>query len=121
MKALNPFAAEWYTPAEDKESENPTRFKIRGLNGSQVGYVQPEMILGVNDEGTPMLTGLTGKGVDVTLNLGLVDWENFANDFGSVKFSQHNFGLIDVKTRTELALQIIAKSFATAEEKKTSP
>jgi len=117
-KAQNPFAPEWYTPAEDQGKENPTRFKVRGLDGAEMGYVQPEMLLDT-DGAQPMLSGLTGKGLEQTLKHGLLDWENFSNDSGPLKFSPHNFRLIDLRLRTELALKIISMSFVSEEEKKT--
>jgi hypothetical protein len=117
-KAQNPFAPEWYTPAEDQGKENPTRFKVRGLNGAEMGYVQPEMILDTSGP-QAMLSGLTGKGLDLTLKHGLLDWENFDNDSGALKFSPHNFSLIPLTLRTELALKIISMSFVSEEEKKT--
>ena len=116
VKALNPFAPFWYTPEADQGSENPTKFKIRGLNGSEIGYVSPEFVI---DDAQRMVTGMSGKGIDLTLRYGLLDWENFENDNGKVKFSPNNFALIPHLTRVELAMQIIAASYVSDEEKKT--
>jgi hypothetical protein len=114
MRALNPFAPFWYTPVADQGEEHPTRFKIRGLNGTEVGYVGPEFIL---DNGT--ISGLTGKGLEMTLKYGLLDWENFENDSGKIAFNRANFGLIPYEVQAEIAMNIIAASYAKEEAKKT--
>lgn len=115
-KALNPFAPFWYTAREDKDNPNPTRFKLQGLNGEQMGYIAPEFIL---DQQTKAITGLTGKGIETALNYGLLDWENFQNDQGNVAFSRMNFGLMAHPLRGELAFQVILASHVPAEAKKT--
>jgi len=116
MRALNPFAPFWYTPMEEAklEAASPTRFKIRGLNGSEIGFVAPEFVI---TEGT--ITGLSGKGLEMTLRYGLLDWENFENDSGRIAYNRANFGLIPYEVQAELAMQIIAASYPTQEEKKT--
>lgn len=114
MKALNPMAAFWYTPRGEEGAERPTRFKIRGLDGTQQGYVYPELKI----DGK-MVIGMTGKGLELTLEYGLVDWENFANDQGPVPFTRQNLGMIDYAVRAELAMQIIAAGHVKPEEKKT--
>jgi hypothetical protein len=116
MKALNPFAPFWYTPPAEEGAPKPTRFKIRGLDGVEQGYIAPELRF---DETGRMLTGFSGKGLEVALGYGLVDWENFANDAGQVAFSPRNFGLIDFNTRVALAMQIMGASYVQPEEKKT--
>lgn len=116
IKALNPFAPFWYTPASEQGDEKPTRFKLRGLDGVELGYVSPE--LQVDDvQGT--VSGITGKGLELALKYGLLDWENFENDQGPVKFSVHNFRLIPYVMRAELAMRIIAASYVQEAEKKT--
>lgn len=115
IKALNPFVPFWYVPTPEKGVENPTRFKIRGLNGTEQGYIQPE----IRVDSSFMVTGLSGKGLELALQYGLSDWENFANDAGAVAFSPANFGLIDIGTRIELAFQILGASYIKPGEKKT--
>jgi hypothetical protein len=122
MRALNPFAPFWYTPEVDKDNPTPTKFKIKGLNGTEIGYVAPEFILG--DEhgnvgaGTSVV-GLTGKGLELCLKYGLLDWENFENDAGPVAFSRANFHLVEYAIQAELAMQVVAASYPKREEKKT--
>ena len=47
---------------------------------------------------------MTGRGLELTLSYGLLDWQNFANDKGPVAFVAQNFNLIDHATRVELAI-----------------
>jgi len=116
IKALNPVSPRWYTPRAEEGQENPTRFKIRGLNGTEQGYVWPELRL---DDELKTVTGMSGKGLELALRYGLVDWENFANDNGPVAFSPQNFPYIDYGLRAELAMCIVAASYVSLDEKKT--
>lgn len=117
IKALNPFAAFWYTPRVEDGAPNPTRFKIRGLDGTEQGYLVPELEF---DTTARMIKGMTGRGLELALGYGLVDWENFANDRGPVAFVPANFGMLDYALRVELAMQILTASYVQPEEKKTS-
>lgn len=119
MKALNPFAPFWYTPREDADNPSPTKFKLQGLNGEQMGFISPEFILGTSPSGSPMITGITGKGVVLALDYGLLDWENFANDAGPIAFARANFSLMPYALRTELAFQIVLASHVPDSAKKT--
>lgn len=116
IKALNPFAPRWWTPSSEEGSPNPTRFKIRGLDGNEQCYIHPEIMLDRNERS---YTGLTGKGVEMVLAYGLLDWENFANDTGAVACVPANFRLIDQLTRKQIATEILVASFVQPEEKKT--
>src|SRR3990172_10202250 len=116
IKALNPIAPFWYPPRSEAGAPNPTRFKIRGLNGTEQGYLVPEMTFDVIGRTT---TGMSGRGLELALAYGLMDWENFANGTGPVAFAPANFGLLDYTLRVELAWQIFAASYVDAEEKKT--
>lgn len=120
MKALNVFAPFWYVSASERDDAgaakpDATRFKIKGLDGQQMGYLMPEFQ--IDDE--KMIKGLTGKGADLALRYGLVDWDNFSNDAGRVAFNPANFSLIPFEVRAELAMQIIAASYVKPDEKKT--
>lgn len=117
IKALNPFAPFWYTPKSEEGAPNPTKFKIRGMDGAEQGYVATELLL---DEGSRAVIGFTGKGLELTLRYGLLDWENFANDDGPVACVPSNFALIDYNTRCKLATRILSASYVSPEEKKTS-
>lgn len=116
IKALNPFAPFWYVPRAEQGRENPTRFKIRGLDGAEFGYITPELTV---DPALRSVVQVSGKGVDLALQSGLVDWENFSNDAGPVAFAVANFGLVPYEVRGELFWKILAASQVQAEEKKT--
>lgn len=114
IKALNPMEPQWYTPASEAGQENPTRFRVKGLDGETMGYIAPEFI--VDDHGR--VKSLTGKGIELALNYGLVDWENLSNDKGAVKFGRHSFRLLPYDMRAELASQIVILSSPTEDERK---
>ncbi len=116
IRALNPFAPFWYTPRGEEGQEKPTRFKIRGLDGTELGYLSPELVV---DEAKGMVTGMSGKGLELALRYGLLDWENFENDQGPVRFSVGSFGKIPYVIRGELAMNILAASYVQEAEKKT--
>lgn len=117
-KALNPFAPFWYTPVGDRllPEGQRTRFKIKGLDGVEAGYVLPEVRFAPDGQ----MVGLSGKGVELALGYALCDWENFSNDLGPVAFARANFNLIPVELRAELSLHILGASFPSPDEKKTS-
>ena len=116
IKALNPCTPFWWTPPAEDGQAKATRFKIRGLDGNEQGYIFPEITV---DPAARVVRGLTGKGVELVLGYGLLDWENFANDKGPVACVPGNFGLIEHVLRSQLAIQILAASFVQPEEKKT--
>jgi hypothetical protein len=120
MKALNPMAPFWFTPDSEERTEaeesKRTKFKIRGLDGEQLGFIQPE--LRFTEDGRS-LVGMSGKGVVLALQFGLLDWENVANDQGPVAFSPANFRLLPMSARDSLALKILVASYVQEPEKKT--
>lgn len=115
MKALNPFAPFWYVPECDRDAEHPTRFKLRGLNGDQMGYVAPELHLSELQR----IDGISGKGIAIALGHGLLDWENLEGATGPLPFTQANAALLPHDVRTELAMRILIASSPGEEEKKT--
>lgn len=115
MKVLNPFAPDWYTPKDEEAAPNPARFKLRGLDGNQLGYVAPEMRLDERGQ----LVGLSGKGTELALAYGLLDWEGIENDRGPVAFAPGNFALLPYDLRAELAVQVLVRSAPSEAEKKT--
>lgn len=115
IKALKRMAPFWWTP-EDQEGEPKTRFKIRGLNGAQQSYVFPELQI---DQVARMATGMTGRGVELTLSYGLLDWDHFNDEEGPIAFSPANFERVDPGMRAKLSMAILAASYVSLEEKKT--
>ena len=117
IKALNPFEPVWYTPKDEVDDENPTRFKIKGMNGVQFADVASEFILDDKRE----IQNISKDGAVKALKYGLVDWENFANDKGTVKFTKNinmNLQFIPYELIIELAMEIVAISDQTEDERK---
>jgi hypothetical protein len=122
-RAQNQFSPEWFTPgdidADDDVSsseENPARFKVRGLTGSQQAEVMPECSADINGELT-----ISGRAMSLLLKYGLLDWENFENDAGPVRFSKNartNQDFMDYLTQVEVASKIFELSFPTEDDKK---
>ncbi len=107
IKALNPFEPDWYKPAVENGAEHPTRFKLKGLNGTQMNYISPELTV---EPLTGKVTGISGKGIELALGFGLVDWENFDNDKGPVRFNRANFANIPSDLQAELVVEILRRS-----------
>lgn len=114
IKALNPFEPVWYTPKSEAGQDNPTRFRLKGLDGAAMGYVAPELI--VDDHGH--VRNMTGKGIDLVLAYGLIDWENFSDDKGQVRFNRSRFGAIPYDLRSELASEVMILSQPSEDERK---
>ncbi len=112
IKAIEGLTATWYTPA-DQDDNDPTRFKVRPLDGEQYGDVADYVAL-INGE-----VRITSKGVSVCLKHALIDWDNFNTSDGPVGFSAHAQRLIPYSTRAELATHIFVTSGLTDEQKKT--
>lgn len=68
LKTNNPLLPFWYTPKAEQESENPTRFQLRGLTGLQR---------------LDFLGESTSSGrVRIVLRYGLLSWENLTDSAG---------------------------------------
>jgi hypothetical protein len=63
-KGTKPVRAVVVHAARGQGQPNPSKFKLQGLNGEQMGYIAPEFIL---DPQSKMITNLTGKGIETAL------------------------------------------------------
>ena len=114
ITALSNIAAEFYTPTTEIDEENPTRFKLKPLNG--IDYMNVITESGTNADGNFVLSASSGQRA---LKSGLVDWENFTfADGKDVKFSIHNFKLIPAEILAELIGQIMSISSTDASAEK---
>ncbi len=108
MRALNPFAAQWYTPINGGE----TRFKLRGMTGREQAEFLPDMKFEGDDVDIP------GKTVVGILRACLEDWEKFddAPDFNKSDPSMLDY--VPYTTQVELVTQVMAQSFPDPASKK---
>ena len=95
-----------YTPTGDRESADPTVFKLLPLNGMQYMEVMNELTRDAN--GTMKLSS---RGLQQALKYGLIDWKNLCDENGkNVKFNAFNINKIPPFILTELAGEIIDRS-----------
>lgn len=116
IKALNPFAPVWFTPAGQEKDDKKTRFQLTGLNGIQQAELQPEMT--VRDDGVNL--DITPRGQALLLRYGLIGWENFDNNEGPITFSfpDANQRQMPIALQTELGNEIFELTFLPQETKK---
>jgi len=103
-----------YIVEEDREDENPTRFKLKPLDGQQYMGVMAEG--NIDDDGMMSFSESTMK---KTLKYGLIGWDNFTDaESKAIKFSRLNFGRLPVGVLTELFSEIIRMSSLNEEDSK---
>jgi len=103
-----------YIIESDRDSETPTIFKLKPMDGQQYMGVMAEA--NMDQDGMMTFSERTMKN---TLRYGLVGWNNFPDEEGKeVKFSRHNFGRIPVTELTELFSEIIRISSISEDESK---
>jgi len=120
IKALNPFAPEWFTPAgqSDVPEDKQVQFQIRGLDGVEISHISPECIF---DESGTMIAKITGRGSDLVLGFGLLGWRNFSNESDiAIEFGKPQFGLIPFPVLNQIVMAILAASSPRKEQKKNS-
>lgn len=118
LQALNLTAREWFTPP-GQDDDNPTRFEVQGLSGSQQAMLAPELgEVGDRDFILP------GRAVNMLLRFGLVNWENFNDDKGPIDFipgdATANQDRIPYSLQAQLAAHIFRISQMSADVKKKS-
>ena len=114
ITAISKLTTADYIPENDKESSEPTAFKLKPLNGMQYMEVIAELKTDENGEAS-----LTGKGLGLAIKFGLAGWDNFCDEDGkNLKFNRLNIVKIPPIILTELAGEIINRSEVGAEERK---
>ncbi len=114
--AITKIAPSWYVLEEERDKENPTRFKVEPLTSLQYLELTPEGRLDGN--GNMILSGL---GMRIALDYGLVDWENFNDAQGNaVPFvsGDQKFNYLSPNNLAELVGHIMEISSASDQEKK---
>ena len=141
-RAVKIFSPVWFTPASEiaalldidqaaaaelkgdeldaaleSVTEPPTRFKVRGLDGSQQAEVMPDCLMVSDDD-----IRITAPAMYKIIKYGLVDWENFDDaDGGPVRFSKNakaNQARLEYSDQVEIAGKVLELTFETAEDKK---
>jgi len=106
IKALEKIIASDFITEGDKDDDEPTKFKLKAMDGQQY--------MGVMAEGNETPEGnitFSDRTMRFTLKHGLVGWSNFNDADGKeIKFSRLNFGRIPVGTLTEIFTEIINRS-----------
>lgn len=104
---ITDLAPYWFTPTQE-ESETPTRFKLKPLDGFETLEVSAEV-------GARRVAAAQ----KLAVKYGLVDWENFCDESGNnIKFSRENFRLLPVGAIAEIAVQVINGATLDKEQKK---
>lgn len=118
LKALKHLVAEHYVPLSERDSETPTRFLLRPLDGIErldVTYYRDEM-------GNLSLSSSAAR---AALKHGLQGWENFLDDAGSPVMyipgdRDANLKRLPAELVAELATEIFVRSVLTEDERKNS-
>jgi len=90
-----------YTPPDQEGNPDPTRFRLKPLDGMEYLEVMPHIV--VKDG----FINYDGEGMVKLIRFGLVGWENFRDDGEEIPFSPFN-----VRRLTPLRLQGIAREIA---------
>jgi hypothetical protein len=116
ITAISNLTPEWYTPECEKGVDDPTRFKLKPLDGKEYMEIMSEFRREESGEFT-----ISSRGLHAALKYGLVGWENFMDSHGKdVKYSPHNLGKVPPIILQELAGEIINRSELGETERKNS-
>jgi len=112
--AVKKIAPSWYVLEDERDDEQPTRFKVQPL--SSIQYLELTSEAEEDKQGD---MSLTGRGLIMAAKYGLVGWENFYDERGKpVKFSPHNIAMVPPLALAELAGEILTISSPDDAEKK---
>ncbi|MBL1293070.1 MAG: hypothetical protein COB61_004275 [Thiotrichales bacterium] len=115
ISIVNKLSTVWYVPRPEIEAASPSRFSLRPLNGMQYMEVIQETT------GAGLDIRISGRGLKLALEYGLVDWEGITNAAGEkVNYSRIELQKLPPELLTELANQIIIQSDVTEDEIKNS-
>ena len=116
LYALGTMRAEFFTPESQKDDDNPTRFKIKGVDGANINTVMEGATF--RDD----MLFLSASGIRAALKFGLVDWENMLDPEteSEIKFKQGKIRLIPWKEQQEIASEIVDRSNLMGEQTKNS-
>lgn len=115
IRAARVLQPEWYTPEDQKDDPQPTRFKIRPLN--QLELMEITDVSQITADGDIVLTAAARKRL---VELGVTDWENFpdAETGEPIECSAAGKRRIPIGYLNDLSFQIFERTALTLEEKK---
>lgn len=114
IKPINGLVPEWFTPTSQQGDDNPTRVKIRPLDGMQ----HMEVMMHVDVAGSGDLF-VDAKGMGLALKFGMVEWENFTDDKGlPIPCTPDNYGKLPSNDLAEIGRTIINRSNLTEDARK---
>ena len=114
IQAITNLVADWYTPKSQLDDPEPTRFKLKPLDGQQYMNVMVES----RDDGAGN-PQLTPAGFNSALQQGVVGWENLMDGSRPVPFNKRGLGVVPMEILLELATEIVNRSTPDDDEKKT--
>lgn len=112
-------APSWYTPGSEKAESNPTRFRVRPLNGVERLEVFGELSTD-KKTGTTMLTA---KGVTICASYGVIGWDGPASRDASGKdrlWSASTLRMLEPMLIHELGLHVFNITELGADAEKNS-
>jgi hypothetical protein len=115
ITALSGIAPEWYTPEQDGEEGDKTKFHLQPLTSMQHAEMFATCCI---EDG---MVHLSDKSVQVCLKYGLIGWENFKDESGElIEFSRILISKVPGDTLFELAGRIFKTSMLGDTDKKKS-
>lgn len=110
IQALTGMVPEWYTLADEKESSDAARFKVKPLDTKEIVELQKFH----KDEG-----GIEAEGLYRAFEISVNDWENInGRDGKPLKCTRSNFKTIPIQVIAEVGAHAIAISFLPEEDEK---
>jgi hypothetical protein len=113
IKPLTGLAPQWFTPSGEQDSDNPTRFKLKPLDGLTFLDVMSEGK--IRDDGAFVANR---QGRDTLLKNGLIEWENFDEGGNPLKCNFTNFHRIPAEILAEICNELIIVSSLSGEDEK---
>ena len=109
-------AESWYTPASERDADNPAEFLLRPIN--QMQFLEISIETTGDDQGSVYLSA---KGIKAALLAGVANWRNVtAPDGKEIAFTNSNLMQIKAELLGELASEITMRNAFTGDEQKNS-
>lgn len=113
IKPIQGLIAQWFTPSSEEGEENPTRFKLKPLDGLAFLDVMSQGIIREDGAFIP-----NPQGRMTLLKHGLVEWENFTDNGKDLKCNHTNFHRIPAVELAEICNELVVLSSFSEEAEK---